>query len=387
MHFPQIGLALLLAATLLPTGTFASPHPEGVVREINLRYPDSLAATEAKKKTSSPIRWKEIIKQPGTEFIRLHLIAKFDQRDAIVQIQIKDYKDEPVFQYSPNNFPPEGDLWTGVIYGNTAKVEIISDSQPQGLQFAIKEYAYQSPGFRILSIIQPDERDPIVRYKNEPALILTSKAIAKLSVIKDGGLYSCTGFMISPDLLMTNEHCVNSQIACSQTVALFGYELTEVGNSLVKRGQEFRCRELASADYDLDYALIRLDGSPGSSSQWGSLPFGYDTPIEGQPILIIQHPAGEPKQISRRGCAVKSKLVDGRGALTDFGHTCDTLGGSSGSPVLNERHQVIGLHHLGTSAGRWANENRAVRMELIACKLRQDYSIDIPDTTTCTSGR
>ena len=86
--------------------------------------------------------------------------------------------------------------------------------------------------------------------------------------------------------------------------------------------------------------------------------------INGEELFIIQHPAGETKQISMNECAVSRPVADGRAAATDFAHTCDTLGGSSGSPVFTTDGRLVGLHHYGRGVGYW-NENRAVRIPRI----------------------
>ena len=84
---------------------------------------------------------------------------------------------------------------------------------------------------------------------------------------------------------------------------------------------------------------------------------------------MIEHPAGESKQVSRVDCKVQGVDLIGRSTdKTDFGHTCDTLGGSSGSPVLDPAHlEVVGLHHLAvTTAGVVVNQ--AVNINLIKAK-------------------
>jgi len=64
--------------------------------------------------------------------------------------------------------------------------------------------------------------------------------------------------------------------------------------------------------------------------------------LKGDPVNIIQHPEGGPKQYA----TVNNHLLD----LRDDGfllYETDTLEGSSGSPVFNQHWETIGLHHCG----------------------------------------
>ena len=85
---------------------------------------------------------------------------------------------------------------------------------------------------------------------------------------------------------------------------------------------------------------------------------------EDQALVIIEHPAGEFKQASIDDCKVKSVSRPGSGGgSTDFGHLCDTLGGSSGSPVLDRQSGgLVGLHHLGIPGGAVDPVNQAVHI-------------------------
>ena len=96
------------------------------------------------------------------------------------------------------------------------------------------------------------------------------------------------------------------------------------------------------------------------------LSFSNSDVQRGDKLYVIQHPAGEAKQISDLDCTVKDVPVNGYAPRLDFSHTCDTLGGSSGSPVFNEAGEVVGLHHLGMApTGSFVDVNRAVRASLV----------------------
>ena len=72
-------------------------------------------------------------------------------------------------------------------------------------------------------------------------------------------------------------------------------------------------------------------------------------------IYIPQHPGGRPKEIAmfddhvNGQCRILRNHARGcTGGVRDISYTCDTEGGSSGSPVISHTtHKVIGLHHCG----------------------------------------
>ena len=97
-------------------------------------------------------------------------------------------------------------------------------------------------------------------------------------------------------------------------------------------------------------------------------------PAAATDLVIIQHPAGETKQVSIVDCKVDDESVSGTTKdETDFEHRCDTLGGSSGSPLFDAKtFKVVGLHHLGFNP---LNKpvNRAVQMKLVIAKINKKF--------------
>jgi hypothetical protein len=91
--------------------------------------------------------------------------------------------------------------------------------------------------------------------------------------------------------------------------------------------------------------------------------------IDGEEIYIPQHPGGRAKELglidtSEAGgvCRVLNSNTGccGCSGYNDVKYTCDTEGGSSGSPVLaRSTHRVIALHHCGGQC----NGNKGVPVE------------------------
>jgi endonuclease G, mitochondrial len=155
-----------------------------------------------------------------------------------------------------------------------------------------------------------------------------------------------TGFLVSRNLVLTNHHVFRDRDEARGCGAQFLYERTKAG---LRQGLVF---ELDPDGFflnnkALDYALVAVkqQGAEGASL----LDFQYLPLIgtkgkirKGDPVNIIQHPEGLPKQYA----TVNNQLLD----LRDDGfllYETDTLEGSSGSPVFNQHWETIGLHHCG----------------------------------------
>jgi V8-like Glu-specific endopeptidase len=173
--------------------------------------------------------------------------------------------------------------------------------------------------------------------------------------------------MVSSEMLLTNEHCIPNPrtFDCDNLRVVFGYEEGSLTEEIVD------CPVIVETSYPLDYALLRID--KGLGDKWGYLNLSTKAPQKDARLFVVQHPNGERKKISIQGCYAGEVPIAGREAeknsnkeyirKQDFQHSCDTEGGSSGSPVLDdETSSVVGLHHYGFSPTDTVRFNQAVSM-------------------------
>eukprot|EP00756_Hemistasia_phaeocysticola_P028358 Hpha_TRINITY_DN16171_c3_g1::TRINITY_DN16171_c3_g1_i5::g.7677::m.7677 len=224
-------------------------------------------------------------------------------------------------------------------------------------------------GSHPMSICNRDDRLNAVCLKDaHPEVFQRSYAVARL--LTYFGFY-CTVWRVWPgDLMMTNNHCLEAQWEIDSAEIHFNYQAHscpssgEVATSYTWGGDVLKVRgnSLLRTSKTLDYTLFTLDeynlqiindwrGPNGA--RIGHLQLETElVPSQGMPIYIPHHGGGYEKQISLRDdtdttdglCKLSSVENDGAAVL----YRCDTIGGSSGAPVvLQASHKVVGLHHQG----------------------------------------
>lgn len=208
-----------------------------------------------------------------------------------------------------------------------------------------------------------------------------------------------TGFLVGPSAIMTNWHVVHDaykQLVDGAEVKL-RFDYRRARGRVVHEGTEF---SLAEKDWlidtlppsaldgqaapsaepsldELDYAVLRVDGEPGSSPVggdraaldapkrgWVKIPPGSPALSLGSPIYIVQHPLGEPMSIAHSTQAV-TFLAQNR---TRVRYAVHTESGSSGSPCFSKDWSIVALHHSGQPAvnPRW---NQGIPIDTIRDRL------------------
>lgn len=202
-------------------------------------------------------------------------------------------------------------------------------------------------------------QNDMVAYGFLSAAQAAGAAVARLSVARHdnrtptklpGGaaaVYNGTGWLLAPDLLMTNYHVVKARndgeahpsiedlkLQARMTTVQFDLDAATAQGTTVTGAPE-----LLTFDVDLDYAVLSLPAAVAGRAplvlSGSRVEVAKDSYIS---VNIIQHPLGGPKMV-----ALRNNLVyDGN--YPKLRYFTDTEHGSSGSPVFDDEWRVVALH-------------------------------------------
>jgi V8-like Glu-specific endopeptidase len=155
---------------------------------------------------------------------------------------------------------------------------------------------------------------------------------------------SGTGFLVRNGILITNNHVLPDAATAGGSRVLFNYQQTVDGLAA-----DFDERRLDAAAYfrtsvNDDWSAVKVAGEP--NAKWGELSLAGASINAGDRVNIIQHPLGQPKQISFYANVVA--YVGGNRVQ----YLTDTEPGSSGAPVFDRDWRLVALHH----SGGWLTE-------------------------------
>lgn len=205
--------------------------------------------------------------------------------------------------------------------------------------------------------------------------------------------YAGTGFVVGEGLLMTNRHVAEIfarglgrrglVFAPGRTAGIDFLREHPAAPAAPQPTLFLRVNRVEMIHPYWDMALLRVDGLPPAQAQL-TLATVPPEGLVGRQVVVIGYPARDPRNDSRvqddvfdslysvkrlqPGLARERKPVGSYGnRVSALTHDCSTLGGNSGSAVVDvETGQVVGLHF----AGEYLLENYAVPAYALAADPR-----------------
>ncbi len=228
---------------------------------------------------------------------------------------------------------------------------------------------------------------------------LASRSVGRISVSSPEAHYG-SGFMVSPRLLLTNNHVLRDRDEAARAYVEFNFQAGLDGRALRPVAFDLEPDTFFETSQKLDFTFVAVaereeGGAALSDFGWLRLIEAQGKIVLGEFVNVIQHPNGEPKQLALR----ENKVVD---RLENFLHyETDTAPGSSGSPVFNDQWEVVALHHSGVprkdaegrylaiDGSRWTSDmgeqrldwkaNEGVRISRVVGTLREVPMTGAPD--------
>ena len=262
-----------------------------------------------------------------------------------------------------------------------------------------KEFGYLAYDIKLKGTLYKDDPGQVLvssaleaMVNNDPLFdpnLLISKilekkrCICRIELQTDNSTVFGTGFLIAPDLVLTNYHVLQDMMKSPEQVrnasCKFDYELVAGDqqsmnsgtnilfspNSILAYSSHSESDEIGSHDINelpwpmdkLDYAVIRLDREMGKESVpyllssennqtiergWIKATQSAD-PVTYRHIIIMQHPNAQPVKIAFGF----DKFQASSSNKTRIRYRVNTMAGSSGAPCFDHNFNWIALHNMG----------------------------------------
>ena len=307
------------------------------------------------------------VPQPGARHLRLRLSLR-EAGSCPWKLVIRDGKFRPVQTLVASDFPQGRSLWSTRVSGERAYLDLIDCENPsQGPSIHMAEYIWLPANapipFYSTKSDQPDWRpldSSAVTAHEDRRLGDSVGMLVGVSTVRPRN-WSCSGVVIGDGLFLTNWHCI-APLPDREPASMQGLliDMSWDGDSV---SQDYQVLKFEDGSPEIDFAILAIEPL-GRGVAFRPAALRTSPPALAE-VRLVHHPESQQKMMSFEGCRIMGLNVPDRSSPF-LSHTCDTAGGSSGSPLFDGDGKVTGLHFCGfdkTAPG--PRVNGAVRTDAI----------------------
>lgn len=305
-------------------------------------------------------RWRLEVASPGAVSLNLGFSVYWLPAGATLTIGAAA-GDVPPLVFDAGDNADHGELWTPVVPGDALIVELLvpptADPEP------LLELGFVNSGYRLFGQSPAAKSGACNVDVNCPEGDDWRDEIATVGLVSVEGSLTCTGALVNNTALdgtpyfLTANHCGISASRAPSVVVYWNFESPACGQHGGGSHDEFTSGSALRATWaNTDFTLLELDEAPDTA--FGVKYAGWNR-AEAPPTAAtcIHHPDSDEKSISFENDAVVptsylATATPGNGTHLrvidwDLG---TTEPGSSGSPLFDQDHLVVGQLHGGYAA-------------------------------------
>ncbi|MBE0661407.1 MAG: choice-of-anchor D domain-containing protein [Bacteroidales bacterium] len=245
-------------------------------------------------------------------------------------------------------------FYTTSVFSDNVLLQVVIpvDLIDEELYFTISGVIHTDRKYIILD--QPEDcyEDARCSYANGYANIhILRGSTAQLTFLVGGLYYICTGGLLNDtrpgDLqpfLLTANHCFSSQTSAASLESRFDFYTLSCNGSTNTNTILINGSNLIATNSQSDFTLVLLKAKPGGTRYylgWSTAAVSNNTTLHS-----VHHPSGTPQKYSRMQNKTSPGWTCTGLSTTNYHYTTklggQTLGGSSGAPIVNASAQAVG---------------------------------------------
>ena len=310
--------------------------------------------------------WRLRIEAPGADHVNLGFRNFHMPGDARMQFYSADYQ-HVQRAFDAADHQPTGQLWTPIVRGDRVVCELyVRTAQRDLAQLDLVHvgsgYRFFGAGPTAVRTVLTDGSGSCNVDVNCPQGLAWKNESAAVAAVSVGGSLFCCGCMINNtaqdgrNFFLTAKHCGIHPGTAPSLVCYWNYDAVSCGNSNAPLNQFTIGATWRAAHGASDFTLVELNSTPNPA--WGVTYAGWNrAPNDASSAVAIHHPNGDAKKISFEYQATETTLYSSTTPTPNGTHVRvvdwdlgTTEGGSSGSPLFDQHHRIIGQLHGGFAA-------------------------------------